>query len=135
MTNRFRHLWARRHLCLVFMLVLASIVPATLHASALSATIVVDNGHHVAHQAPAVERATMNHHHQAKGGHDPAAHEPMPSNHGDTQDNCCPMSCSYALCSITPPIEAVIIHDSFEIELILGFVVAAITMPERPPRA
>ncbi|MCZ4292350.1 MULTISPECIES: hypothetical protein [Hoeflea] len=133
MKKSVRHLAGRRHLFLVLMLVIASIMPGALHAAAMAGSAAVNSGvHHVSERSSA-DHAMMSHH-QAEDGHSDAVQDPLQADHGNMQDQCCPISCSFALCSFEPERVAVFIPDSFEIEPMLGFVVTAIALPERPPR-
>ena len=133
MTKCFRHLSGRGRVFLVLMLVFASVVPGALHAAAMSATATIGSGDH--HIGGSADHALMKHHHHAKNDHSPASHGHHPDDQVDMTDRCCPISCSLALCSLDPPVEAVFIRDSFDVEPAADFVVIALAMPERPPRA
>jgi hypothetical protein len=133
MKKSIRHLPGRGHLFLVLMLVFASIVPGAVHAAAMAGSAAVNSSvHHVSEHSP-VDHSMMNHH-QAGDGHSGAVQDPLPADHGNMSDQCCPMSCSSALCSVEPLRKAVFIPDNFEITPLLGFVITAMALPERPPR-
>ncbi len=134
MKKSIRHLPGRGHLFLVMMLVFASIVPGAVHAAMMAGSGTVASGaHHATEQAPA-EHSMMSHHQtgEARSG---TVHEPLQMDHGNISDQCCPMSCSFAICSPEPDRVAVFIPDSFETEPMAGFDVMALALPERPPRA
>jgi hypothetical protein len=134
MKKSIRHLPGRGHLFLVLMLVFASIVPGAVHAAAMAGSAAVNSTvHHVSEHSPA-DHSMMNHH-QAEDTHPGAVQDPMQTDHGNMTDQCCPISCSSALCSVEPLREAIFIPDSFEITPLPGFVVTAMALPERPPRA
>lgn len=78
---------------------------------------------------------SMMNHHQTADTRSGAVQDPMQTDHGNMADQCCPISCSSALCSFEPLREAIFIPDSFEITPLPGFVVSAMALPERPPRA
>ncbi|MEM5473641.1 hypothetical protein WNZ14_18065 [Hoeflea sp. AS60] len=134
MKKSIRHLPGRGHLFLVMMLVFASIVPGALHAAMMAGSGAVANDvHHATEQAP-TEHSMMSHH-QAGDVHHVADQDSHPQNHHATSDQCCPVSCSFAICSPEPERAAVFVADSFEIEPMLGFDVMAMALPDRPPRA
>lgn len=130
-----RHLPGRGHVFLVLMLVFASIVPGAVHAAAMggSAAAASSGMHHIGNGASA-DQMMMKHHHAVDASSD-AIQDPMQTDHGNMPDQCCPISCSSALCSVEPLTEAVFIPDSFEITPLPGFVVTTMALPERPPRA
>ena len=134
MKKSIRHTAGRRHVLLVLMLVFASIVPGALHAAAIAESAAANSGvHHVGEHA-SVDHSTMNHHH-AGDRHSGAEQNPLQADHGNMPDQCCPISCSFALCVVEPLREAVFISDSYEILPTQGFVVTAVALPDRPPRA
>jgi len=134
MKKSIRHLPGRGHVFLVLMLVFASIVPGALHAAAMAGSGAADVGVHHATEHSFVDHSMMSHH-QAEDIHSVAAQDPLQADHGNMPDQCCPISCSFALCAVEPLREAIFIPDSFEIKSMLGFVVTAMALPERPPRA
>lgn len=119
---------------LVLMLVFASIVPGALHAAAMAGSAAVNSTVDHVSDPSSADHSAMNHHH-AMDANSGAIQDPMQTDHGNMPDQCCPISCSSALCSVEPLTEAVFIPDSFEIIPLLGFVVTAMALPERPPRA
>ncbi|PHR19254.1 MAG: hypothetical protein COA37_17640 [Hoeflea sp.] len=129
-----RHLPGRGHVFLVLMLVFASIVPGAVHAAAMGGSAAVNSTPHHVDEGSSIDHSVMNHH-QAGATHAGAVQDPMHTDHGNTTDQCCPISCSSALCSVEPLREAVFIPDSFVITPLPGFVVTAMALPERPPRA
>lgn len=133
MKKSIRHLAGRRHVFLVMLLVFASIVPGALHAAAMAGSVALNSGAHHGSEHSSVDHSMM-HHHQAEDSRSGADHNPLHSDHGNMPDQCCPISCSSALCSVHPLGEAVFIPDGFEIRHMLGFVFTAIALPERPPR-
>lgn len=118
---------------LVLMLVFASIVPGALHAAAMAESAATSSGGHHVSEHSSVDHSMMNHH-QAQIGYSGAFQDPLQTDYGSMPDQCCPISCSSALCSVEPLRETVFISDSFEIEPMLGFVLTAMALPERPPR-
>jgi len=134
MMKSIRHPAGRRHVFLVLMLVFASIVPGALHAAAMAGSVAVDAGVHHVGEHSSVDHSMMNHHH-AGDDHSDAIQDPLQADHGNMPDQCCPISCSFALCVVEPLREAVFIPDSYEILPIQGFVVTAVALPDRPPRA
>ena len=129
MKKSIRHRPGRGHVFLVLMLIFASIVPGAVHAAAMAGSAAVNSTvHHVS------DHSVMNHHH-AVDANSGAIQDPMQTDHGNMPDQCCPISCSSALCSVEPLTDTVFIPDSFEIIPLLGFVVTAMALPERPPRA
>lgn len=119
---------------LVLMLLFASIVPGAVHAAAMAESAAVNSTlHHASEHSPADH--SMMKHHQAEHTHSGTTQDPTQTDHANMQDQCCPISCSSALCSVDPLREAVFISDSFEITPLPGFVVTTMALPERPPRA
>lgn len=134
MMKSIRHRAGRGHVFLVLMLVFASIVPGALHAAAMAGSAAASAGvHHVGDHSP-VDHSMMNHH-QAGDERSGAVQDPLQADHGNMPDQCCPISCSFALCAVEPLREAVFIPDSYDILPVQGFVVTAVALPERPPRA
>ena len=129
-----RHLPGRGHVFLLLMLVFASIVPGAVHAAAMAGAAADNSGMHHISKGSSVDHSMMNHH-KAEDTHSGAVQDPMQTDHGNMTDQCCPISCSSALCSVEPLREAIFIPDSFEITPLPGFVVTAMALPERPPRA
>jgi hypothetical protein len=134
MKKSIRHLAGRRHVFLVMVLVFASIVPGALHAAAMAGSATANARMHHASERSSVDHSMM-HHHQAEDSRSGADQDPLQLDHGNMPDQCCPISCSSALCSVEPLREALFIPDSFEITPLLGFVVRSVALPERPPRA
>ena len=134
MKKSIRHTAGRRHVLLVLMLVFASIVPGALHAAAMAGSAVAVAGVHHAGEHASVDHSMMNHHH-AGDGHSGAVQDPLHADHGNMPDQCCPISCSFALCVVEPLKQAVFIPDSFELLPAPGLVVTAVALPDRPPRA
>ena len=134
MKKAARQLTRYSNILLVMMLVFASIVPGALHAAVMAAPAAgVGSGHHAAeHSASGVSLSEHQH-----AGHVVAAdaQEPLPVGHGSIPEQCCPMSCSFALNPVEPLWDVVFLAESFEITRLLGFVVTPMTLPERPPRA
>jgi hypothetical protein len=129
-----RHRPGRGHVFLVLMLVFASIVPGTVHAAAMAGSAAANSGTHHISKGSFVDHSMMSHH-QADDTHSGATQDPIQTNHANMADQCCPISCSFALCSVEPLREAVFIPDNFVITPLPGFVVTAMALPERPPRA
>lgn len=119
---------------LVLMLVFTSIMPGVLHAAAMAGSAAVySTVHHVSDPSSA-DHSVMNYHHAVDANFG-AIQDPMQTDHGNMPDQCCPISCSSALCSVEPLTAVVFIPDSFEIIPLLDFVVTAMALPKRPPRA
>lgn len=134
MMKSIRHRAGRGHVFLVLMLVFTIIVPGTLHAAAMAGSAAAVAGVHPASEPASGDHAMMNHHH-AGDGHSDAVQDPLHADHGNMPDQCCPISCSFALCVVEPLKQAVFIPDSFELLPAPGLVVTAVALPERPPRA
>lgn len=134
MKKSIRHLPGLGHVLLVLMLVFASIVPGALHAAALAGSGAANIGVHNLTEHASDDDSMMSHH-QAGHVHSVAGQESQPAGPNNMSDQCCPISCSFAICSPEPDRTAVFIPDSFEIEPMLGFDVMALALPERPPRA
>jgi len=134
MTKSIRHLPGRGHVFLVLMLVFSSIVPGAVHAAAMAGSAAASGGMHHIGNGASVDHSMMNHH-QAEATHSGAVQDPMQTDHANMKDQCCPISCSSALCSVAPLSEALFIPDSFKITPLPGFVVTTMALPERPPRA
>ncbi|MCZ4292030.1 hypothetical protein [Hoeflea alexandrii] len=129
-----RHLPGRWNVFLILMLVFASIVPGATHAAAMAGSAAASSGmHHIGNGASA-DHSMMNHR-QGKDFHSAAVQDQEQTDHSSMQDQCCPMSCSSALCSVEPLSESAFIPDNFETIPLLGLVVSAMALPERPPRA
>jgi len=128
-----RHLPGRGHVFLVLMLVFSSIVPGAMHAAAMAESAASGGVHHIGNGASADH--SMVKHHQGKDFHSAAVQDQQQTDHSNMQDQCCPMSCSSALCSVEPLSESAFIPDNFETIPLLGLVVSAMALPERPPRA
>lgn len=133
MKKSSRHLPGRGHVFLILMLVFASIVPGAMHATAMAGSAAVSGGMHHMGNGASADHSVMSHH-QAEDTHSGAVEEPSQTNHATMQDQCCPISCSSALCPVDPLREAVFIPDSFKITPLPGFVVTTMALPERPPR-
>ena len=119
---------------LVLMLVFASIVPGAVHAAAMAGSAAANGGMHHTSKGSSVDHSMMSHH-QAEDTRSGATQDPIQIDHANMADQCCPISCSSALCSVEPLREAVFIPDSFVITPLPGLVVSAMALPERPPRA
>jgi hypothetical protein len=134
MKKAVRQLTRYSNILLVAMLVFASIVPGALHAAVMAAPVAgVGSGHHAAQ--PSASGLSASEHQHAGHVHATDAQEPLPAGHGTTPEQCCPMSCSFALNPVEPLWDVVFLAESFEITRLLGFVVTAMALPERPPRA
>ena len=133
MKKSVRHLSRHGRMFLVLMLVFASVVPGALHASAMAGSGAADgSGHHVMGHSSGDHATAV--HHRVEDAHSVSGQDPQPVSHDNMTDRCCPTACSFALCLVEPEMAAVFIRDSFEIEPMLGVVVAAMTLPKRPPR-
>ena len=119
---------------LALMLVLTSVVPASLHAAALDGSDAAAGSHvHVLGFMAGSTHSPEHHnpdHARADIGH--ATHSGAA---GDATDQCCPASCSFALTDFVAEDVDVLVPDTFEIEPMPAFVVTAVALPERPPRA
>jgi len=134
MKKSIRHLSRHGRMFLVWMLVFSSIVPGALHAAAMAGpTAAVSGGHHSAGNFLSGDNSVDDHHH-AGDAHSDSGQDSHPAGPDTMTDQCCPISCSFALCSFEPEKTAVFIPDSFEIQPIPVFVVTVMALPERPPR-
>lgn len=130
----FRHISLSGRMVLALMLVLASVVPGSLHASALDASDFAAGGHSHAVSSPSASGHTPDHHNLGHARAD-TGHATHSGASDDTTDQCCPASCSFALADFVAEDVDVLVPDTFEIEPMPAFVVTAVALPERPPRA
>ncbi|KGF67805.1 hypothetical protein LL06_20120 [Hoeflea sp. BAL378] len=134
MMKLFRRVSLSGRMVLALVLVLASIVPATLHAAALDGAGSSAGGH----RHGVISASAAGH----PSDHHTLGHGTAETDHGmdlgggdDASDQCCPASCSFALTDIVAEEVDVLVPDNFELQPLLGLVVAALALPERPPRA
>ena len=120
---------------LVLMFVFTSIVPGSLHASAMAeAQTASGSGHHAMMGHLSGDQPTDTHH-QSREKPAEFAQQSIPTAQGTVIDRCCPASCFVALCHFDAVAEDRFIPESFEIGLTPEFVVVVMSLPERPPRA
>lgn len=120
---------------LVLMFVFTSVVPGSLHASAMTeAWAASGSGNHamMGHMSGYQPTAT---HHQSSEKSTEFAQEPIPTSQGTVIDRCCPASCFVALCHFGAVAVDLFLPESFEVGLTPEFVVVVLALPERPPRA
>lgn len=120
---------------LVLTFVFTSVVPGSLHASAMTeARAASGSGNHamMGHMSGDQPTAT---HHQSREKSTEFAQEPIPTSQGAVIDRCCPASCFIAICHFGAVAVDQFIPESFEVGLTPEFVVVVLALPERPPRA
>lgn len=120
---------------LALMFVFTSIVPGSLHASAMAeAQTASGSGHHAMMGHLSGDQPTATHH-QSREKSAEFAQQSIPTGQDTVIDRCCPASCFVALCYFAAVALENFIPESFEIGATPEFVVVVMALPERPPRA